>query len=382
MSLVPHDVAPSAETSTVARWRPAPGGAALLPDAVAVLAALDAPAFVVGSGDAVMWAEGSAVGLGLVVDDAVADPALAAAVTEVRRDGLARWVDVSVVPRRRRGRRPVLVARVAPLDGQRTLVVVEDRSEARRVDDVRRDFVANVSHELKTPVGALSLLAEAAAEAADDPEAVRRFAGRMQQEAARLSQLVNELIDLSRLQSDDPLSHATVVDVRALVADAADRVRTTANAKRIELKVAISEDDLVVFGDGEQLTQALRNLLDNAVSYSPEGTHVTVSARHGDGVVELHVADQGIGIPERDLERIFERFYRVDAARSRITGGTGLGLSIVKHVAQNHGGQVSVWSVEGAGSTFTLRLPTPDSFDLGELESAPPGAGPTPEGAP
>ena len=382
MSLVPHDVAPSAETSTVARWRPSPGGAALLPDAVAVLAALDAPAFVVGSGDAVMWAEGSAVGLGLVVDDAVADPALAAAVTEVRRDGLARWVDVSVVPRRRRGRRPVLVARVAPLDGQRTLVVVEDRSEARRVDDVRRDFVANVSHELKTPVGALSLLAEAAAEAADDPEAVRRFAGRMQQEAARLSQLVNELIDLSRLQSDDPLSHATVVDVRALVADAADRVRTTANAKRIELKVAISEDDLVVFGDGEQLTQALRNLLDNAVSYSPEGTHVTVSARHGDGVVELHVADQGIGIPERDLERIFERFYRVDAARSRITGGTGLGLSIVKHVAQNHGGQVSVWSVEGAGSTFTLRLPTPDSFDLGELESAPPGAGPTPEGAP
>ena len=225
------------------------------------------------------------------------------------------------------------------------------------VDEVRRDFVANVSHELKTPVGALSLLAEAVEGAAEDPEAVLRFAGRMQHEAARLSSMVNELIELSRLQNDDARAHSTEVSIDDVIADGCDFVRTAVAAKQIDLR-ATGEHGLVVFGVREQLVTALRNLLDNAVSYSPERTRVVVAAHAVDDRVEISVTDQGIGISEADQDRIFERFYRVDPARSRATGGTGLGLSIVKHVCVNHGGDVVVWSSEGSGSTFTLRLPT------------------------
>jgi two-component system sensor histidine kinase SenX3 len=216
--------------------------------------------------------------------------------------------------------------------------------------------VANVSHELKTPVGALSLLSEAVSGSADDPQAVRRFALRMQHESHRLSMMVQDLISLSRLQSNDPMREARLIHVDDVVAEAIDATHLEAEAREIRLEVR-GQHGLVVLGDEDQLAAAVRNLLANAINYSPDHTRITVGVQVSEDVVEISVADQGIGIPERDRERIFERFYRVDPARSRATGGTGLGLSIVKHVAANHGGDVGVWSSEGAGSTFTLRLP-------------------------
>jgi two-component system sensor histidine kinase SenX3 len=235
------------------------------------------------------------------------------------------------------------------------------------VESVRRDFVANVSHELKTPVGALALLSEAAAEAADDPAAVRRFAIKMQAEAHRLTNLVNDLIDLSRLQSDDPLKSAVLVPVDQIVAEAAGDVREVSESKGIKLKFNIS-DGLKLACVERQLVTAIRNLIVNAVHYSGNDTTVTVSADQSDGVIEIRVTDQGVGIPEADQARIFERFYRIDPARSRATGGTGLGLSIVKHVVTGHGGDVLLHSIEGQGSTFTLRFPVPGFENINSRE--------------
>ena len=265
------------------------------------------------------------------------------------------------VPQPPLGRRLLDIrAQVASLREDAVLLLVEDLADERRVEAVRRDFVANVSHELKTPVGALSLLAEAVQSASGDPDAVRRFAERMQTEATRLANLINDVIDLSRLQSDDPLSHATALDIDLLVRQAVEDVRVVATASRIDIEVA-GTPGLQVFGDSGQLSMALRNLLANAVAYSPPNTRVSVATRRPNGVVEIDVKDQGVGIPEHDLDRVFERFYRVDQARSRGTGGTGLGLAIVKHVCRNHAGECTVWSEVGVGSTFTLRLPAYDS---------------------
>jgi signal transduction histidine kinase len=229
-------------------------------------------------------------------------------------------------------------------------------TETRRVETVRRDFVANVGHELKTPVGAMALLAEAIEDAADDPEAVQRFAGRMTREADRLSRLVRELIDLSRLQGGEPLPELEPVDVDVVLAEAVDRTRTAAVAKQLQIVLG-GEKGLVVRGVESQLATAVTNLLANAVAYSPGETRIAVAARARSGFAEITVTDSGIGIPRKDRLRVFERFYRVDQSRASSTGGTGLGLAIVKHVANNHGGSVSVWSEEGLGSTFTLRIP-------------------------
>lgn len=236
------------------------------------------------------------------------------------------------------------------------LVLAEDALESQRVDAVRRDFVANISHELKTPVGGLSLLAEAIANASDDPDAVRRFAERMQTEVRRLNHLVTDIISLSQLQGTDPLYGAEIVSVDDVIDTAADRCRLQAQASEIAV-VSGGTLGLKVFGNFEQLVTAVSNLLTNAISYSPVRTQVGVGVRERDGFVDVTVTDQGIGIPESDLERIFERFYRVDPARSRATGGTGLGLAIVKHIVNNHGGNVSVWSVVGEGSSFSISLP-------------------------
>jgi two-component system sensor histidine kinase SenX3 len=233
---------------------------------------------------------------------------------------------------------------------------VDDRTEARRVEEIRRDFTANVSHELKTPIGALHLLAEAVQDAADEPEAVRHFAARMLQESQRLSTLVQEIIDLSRLQVADALHPPVPVGVDEVVADAVDRCRLVAQAKGIDVIIG-GDTGSTVYGDHNLLVTAVRNLVDNAISYSGDGTRVGVGVRRESELVEISVTDQGIGIVAEDQKRVFERFYRVDPARSRATGGTGLGLSIVKHVAANHGGEVTVWSMPGQGSTFTLRLP-------------------------
>jgi two-component system sensor histidine kinase SenX3 len=254
--------------------------------------------------------------------------------------------------------------------------LVQDITDARRLEAVRRDFVAHVSHELKTPVGALSLLAETLFAAAGDPDAVVHFAGQVRREAARLGALIADLIELSRLQGAEPLRNPGPVAVRALLGEVLDRARVAAGTAGIAL-VGADPGDAAVLGSARQLVTAIGNLVDNAIAYSAPGTKVALGVRtdsdpgaRSDGAligrpiagpwVEISVSDQGVGIAEPDLERIFERFYRVDQARSRATGGTGLGLSIVKHIVANHAGAVAVWSVEGAGSTFSLRLPRAD----------------------
>jgi two-component system sensor histidine kinase SenX3 len=335
---------------------------AVLPPGVdTVLSVLRSSAVVLDEGDTVVKASSAAYALGLVRGGRLAVDQMLQMARETRRDGEIRQVELDL-PRRGAGRGEGLAvsARVAPLGSRLVLLLVEDLTEARRIEAVRRDFVANVSHELKTPVGALSLLSEAVMDASDDPEAVNRFAGRMQIEATRLTSLVQEIIDLSRVQDDNALVDAEPVAVDDLVAEAVDRCRQPANSKQITMATGTTPD-LYIWGNRGQLAAALGNLVENAVNYSPARTRVGIAGRRitasGGDRIEISVTDQGIGISERDRERVFERFYRVDPARSRATGGTGLGLSIVKHVAASHGGEVTVWSVEGQGSTFTLRLP-------------------------
>ncbi len=334
---------------------------AVLPPGVdTVLSVLRSSAVVLDEDDAVVKASSAAYALGLVRGGRLAvDPMLAMA-RDTRRDGEIRQVELDLPRRSGRGEALAVSARVAPLGSRLVLLLVEDMTEARRIEAVRRDFVANVSHELKTPVGALSLLSEAVMDAADDPEAVERFAGRMQGEATRLTSLVQELIDLSRVQNDDALEDAEPVRVDELVGEAIERCRQQAGAKQITIATG-GAAGLHVWGHRGQLAAALGNLVENAVNYSPARTRVGIAARRlpapGGDLIEIAVTDQGIGISEKDRERVFERFYRVDPARSRATGGTGLGLAIVKHVAASHGGEVTVWSAEGQGSTFTLRLP-------------------------
>lgn len=343
---------------------------------VRTLAVLRSAAVVLDADDEVVRASAPAYAMGLVRGGRVAPPAIRDLVAQVRRDGVIRDEELEV-DRGPAGRGTLLVqVRVAQVSDRHLVVLAEDLTQARRLEAVRRDFVVNVSHELKTPVGALSLLAETVQDAADDPEAVRRFAGRMQSEAQRLSALVHEIIELSRLQVAGALGPLAIVDVDAVVAEAVDRARTTAAAKRVRLEVG-GDHGVQLFGNHDLLVTAVRNLVDNAVAYSGEATRVGVGVRESGDLVEIAVVDEGIGIAATDQERVFERFYRVDAARSRETGGTGLGLSIVKHVAADHGGDVTVWSRPGRGSTFTMRLPRvphqPDEHPAGE----PPTAAPT-----
>ena len=332
-----------------------PASLTLPPGIAAVLSVLRSSALVVDSSEQVLKASAPAIAMGLVRDRRIAVRELADLVRQVRRDGQIR--ETEIVMQRAPGTPPRHVsARVAPLSSQLVLALVEDRTREHRVESIRRDFVANVSHELKTPVGAIRLLSDAVIDAADDPEAVQRFAGRMHTESERLARLVQQIIELSRLQGDDPLDEPMAVDVDDILKRVIDENSTDAQASGITL-VRDGEEGLVMLGSREQVAVAVGNLIANAVAYSPEQSTVVVSARGGDSTVDLTVTDQGIGIPATEIDRIFERFYRVDPARHRSTGGTGLGLSIVKHVAASHGGDVRVWSVEGQGSTFTLTLP-------------------------
>ena len=344
------------------RLRAAQQPARLPPGIASVLSVLSSSAVVLDSNDRVLRASAAARAFGLVKGDRLMVTELAALARQVRRDGEIREGEFEVPVPRLGGRTTSFAVRVAPLGaaiggGGLVLLLAEDQTESRRVDEVKRDFVANTSHELKTPVGALALLAETIEDAADDAEAVRRFASKMRQEAQRLTNLVQDLITLSRIQAVEPVPDPRPVALDTVVAEAVDRCRMRANARGITL-ASVGSRGLSVLGDEDLLVTALRNLLENAVAYSPEKTRVVISTRKTpEGHAELSVADQGIGIPERDLERIFERFYRVDPARSRATGGTGLGLAIVKHVMAAHNGKVTVRSVEGDGSTFTLYIP-------------------------
>ena len=287
--------------------------------------------------------------------EALAEQAISEVLTAAALEGeqRSRSIDLYGPPRRN-----LQITAVPLTDGTRSVgavAVIEDVSDRKRLEAVRRDFVANVSHELKTPVGALGLLAETLADE-EDAAVIRRLAHRMQAEAIRVGRIIHDLLDLSRLESEESPEREPV-GVHLIVGQAVEQVRAAAEAREVELDVAEIQRRITVPGDRRQLVSAVYNLLDNAVKYSEPGSSVHLRCATNGDQVELAVQDHGIGIPSRDYERIFERFYRVDRARSRETGGTGLGLAIVRHVATNHGGRVSVTSREGEGSIFVLRLP-------------------------
>jgi len=335
-----------------------------LPEGAAAVLSVIGRAFVVlDDVDGVVRANPAAYAYGLVRGHTLVHEQLANMVRRVRDDGV---ITESQFELQRGAMGPgalVVHTRVAPLGEEYILLLADDRTEITRTEAMRNDFVANVSHELKTPVGAISLLAEAIEDGADDPVAVRRFTGRLHKESSRLSALVQDIIELSRLQSSDAIVHGEQVQVAAVVAEAVDRNKLLAEERNITISVG-GQVQAPVHGDADLLMTALRNLIDNAIRYSPEHSAVGVGLRERDGFALISVTDQGPGISAEEQERVFERFYRVDSARSRQTGGTGLGLSIVKHVLANHGGEVSLWSQEGQGSTFTLRIPTLDEQDL------------------
>ncbi|OUE25540.1 sensor histidine kinase [Clavibacter michiganensis] len=329
----------------------------VVPDGVdQVLEALESAGIVLDPSNNVMKASPGAISSGLVFHQALVHPELVSMVDRVRRSGEPMADEVSLARGPFGAAEFQMHVRVARLGARYVLLLAQDRTESHRLDQVRRDFVANISHELKTPIGAVGLLAEALDSCADDAVQVRRFAARLTTESARLARITQEIIELSRLEASNALEKAEPVDVDHVISVALDQVRLGAELRGIELARG-KRSRSTVYGDEALLVVAVHNLLSNAVNYSPDGSRVGIGVMVDDGAVEIVVTDQGIGIPEDEQGRIFERFFRVDQARARDTGGTGLGLSIVKHVVQNHGGDVRVWSRPGRGSTFTIRLP-------------------------
>ncbi len=347
-----------------------------IPDGIdQVLEVLESAGVVLDPSNNVLKASPGALAMGLVRQQALVHPELVELVASVRRTG-ATIADEVTVARGPFGESTLrLRVRVARLGTRFILLLAEDRTEAHRLDEVRRDFVANISHELKTPIASVSLLAEALDHAADEPEQVRRFAGRLTVEANRLAHITSEVIALSRLQARDALLPDVLVPVDEVVAAAVDQNRVVAAGKHVDVAVRASSG-AHVYGDRALMIVAVHNLVSNAIAYSNEGGRVGVGVKVDGDTVEIAVTDQGIGIESEDLERVFERFYRVDQARSRNTGGSGLGLSIVKHTVQNHGGDVRVWSQPGRGSTFMIRLP------LAEPATSTDAAPPAPSAAP
>ena len=336
-----------------------------LPDgARAVLQGMDEVAVVVDTSLLIVAASPPAEMFGMLEGYSLPSDELRAVVRSARRTDSA---DTGSMRLRRGVEQRLVTARASVITPRLTLVVVRDITEHERVEEMRRDFVSNTSHELKTPVGAVTLLAEAIESAADDPEQVRHFAGRLAGEAARLGQLTSRIMNLSRLQSADDLTELRDVSVDAVVASAIESQSITAAGAGITIARG-GVRGAYVRGDVQVLTEAIANLVANAVAYSPEGGQVGVGVSAIDGVVEIAVTDRGIGIPESEQQRVFERFYRADQARSRRTGGTGLGLSIVKYAVQRHGGEVELWSRPGRGSTFTVRLPAINAPEGAELE--------------
>ena len=329
----------------------------VIPDGVrGVLHGMDDAAVVVDTSSTVLAASAAAVLFHLAEGSVLPSDELRGVARRVRADETA----ATVTLRLRRGAPPaeprLVVVRATRISPRLALLVLRDITERERVEQMRRDFVANTSHELKTPVGAVSLLAEAIESAADDPDQVRNFASRLTAEASRLALLTSRIMNLSRLQAADELTEERDVAVDEIVASAVEAHAIQAGSAGVEI-VRGGTRGLYVRGDAQILSEAVGNLLANAIAYSPKGSNVGVGVKSVDQVVEIAVTDRGIGIAEGDQDRVFERFYRADQARSRRTGGTGLGLAIVKHAVQRHGGEVRLWSRPGRGSTFTIRLP-------------------------
>lgn len=311
---------------------------------------------ILGPGNRIDYFSSGAISLGVIRDEKLVAEPILEILRKARRTKLPQSAQIEM-PRGPigEGTRKLSVNAHFIFDYDSIVVTFTDESEAERIDAVRRDFVANISHELKTPISALRTLSEAVTVASEDPQ-LNKFAVMMQSQVERLSTLVQEIIDLSRLQDADPLLDAIHVDVDEAVNEAIDQCQVLAETRDIEI-IRGPHVNVSVVGDRTHLIMAFHNLIENAINYSPDRTRVSVNTTIQSNIVEVVVIDQGVGISEADQSRIFERFYRVDPARSRETGGTGLGLSIVKHVIGNHGGDISVWSSAGVGSTFTIRLP-------------------------
>ncbi len=323
--------------------------------AVEILDLLASAGVILNGSNTVVRATKSALALGLVQNRLLIHSALVRLVELARGTGKNQTIEAELNTGLR-GETIWVQARAARMENNNVMLLVEDRTEAKRLEDTRRDFVANISHELKTPIGAIGLLAEALQGATDDPQMVTKFAGNLYKESRRLGSLVQEIIQLSRLQSAELSKTGELVDLEGIVHESVERNQVIAEAKNISIEVD-APAGVIVYGDHEMLTMAVKNLIENAILYSEPGTLVGIGLRSIDGVAEIAVTDHGSGIATEDQERIFERFYRVDPSRSRETGGTGLGLAIVKHVASNHRGEIKLFSQLGLGSTFTLRLP-------------------------
>ena len=322
-----------------------------------VIEYLPGAAMILDSREQVIAFSANCVPMGLVADDRLLIAAIRELNQKMRRKGEAASLDELLIKTNSTMPNWEASVQISPIDHEYSLVIVRDLSEERRLNAVRRDFVANVSHELKTPVGALSLLAEAISAAGNDTEQINKFSSRMQLEVKRLTEMITDLVELSEVQGEKPMQHVAPVRVDSVINEAADTNKLIALENRISISVAENLDQVCVLGDQRQLVIALANLISNAIRYSPANTHVGIGTHINGDQVEISVTDQGVGISESDQVRIFERFYRVDPARSRETGGTGLGLAIVKHICANHGGECSVWSSPGEGSTFTLKFP-------------------------
>lgn len=341
------------------RSEPGPSATEQLMESFAgeVIDVLAAAGVLVDEFDRVTRASEGAEKMGLVTVKRLVHAPLVELVRRAREADQVLETEAELAPQQ--GLEPKFVAARAAKFGERfVILLVDDRTETRRLESIRRDFVANVSHELKTPIGAISLLSEAIQNATDEPDTVAKFAESLQRESQRLGNLVQEIIELSKVQGGIVPEARTQLEVRAVVMDAIDRSQLLADQRGVRL-VANAPSGIKLVGDHEMLTVAVRNLVENAIVYSEAGTQVGVGLREAEGAVEISVTDSGIGIPEAEQERIFERFYRIDQSRSRETGGTGLGLSIVKHAVANHGGEVRLFSRQGVGSTFTIRIPSP-----------------------
>lgn len=318
---------------------------------------------VIDSSNSVIRSSASATTMGLIRNKSLAIPELLDIVNSVRRFGEPVFGEMEI-PSPGGGEDHWVETRAALAGNGNVVILLEDKTESHRLDEARRDFLVNISHELKTPIGAIGLLAEALVDATDDPDTVKKFSKNLRKEARRLGDLVGDIIQLSRVQTKDVLGKAQPIEVAQLVEEAAERCAILADSKDITVTVNV-QPGLAVVGDVELLTVAVKNLVDNAIKYSDEGTHVGIGVTGRKNSVSIAVADVGVGIPKDEQNRIFERFYRVDSSRSRQTGGTGLGLALVKHIVFSHGGEITLFSQKGVGSTFTVTLPRYDGSTNG-----------------
>lgn len=335
--------------------------------ATEVLDVLASAGLVIGSTGTVIRATDGALAMGLVNNRVLVHKRLRELVTTARESESPVSLETTIASGLR-GNTVWVHVRAAKMSNDNVLLLVDDRTEAHRLDETRRDFIANISHELKTPIGAISLLAEALQDAGDSPEMVAKFSKDLYRESKRLGALVKDIIQLSRLQSAEVASGAQVIELHEVIDEAVELNKHAAEARRVRIGVD-APNDIYVYGDRGMLVTAVRNLIENAITYSDDNSQVGIGLAVSQNIAELAVSDSGIGISPEDQKRVFERFYRVDPSRSRETGGTGLGLSIVKHVAHNHRGEVAVFSKPGLGSTFTLRIPLAGSAVVGKSKS-------------